>query len=763
MRTTTSGRPFAKDMFDFFSTLMLSLPIENNKIRFKNYPNSFWAEKAVTNLGDLQFIKSSRDADPNDPTRIITHVVRTHFSFTRDMAKNLCQAFMDAYLFESATDSSKREFQNKGLCHITPKGAHLLAKFIYRNKLPPEESRHITANATTSLLYLGRADDEDRLLLTKEHVESIFKRFAGSEPSMRKRNASGIPNANPAVSSANGHDQAPPDDNICHGVDVRDQQYKEVVYKDMFFGKAAVEWLLEHTTVISKEEAICICQEMVAAGYIEQVGKEFSTGPSLFKACGSALYHFTRIGRALAGWGGTEDGNSVHNDWMDERDTVGPKLEHKNPEANLLSVQFNLMSNDLAHLPISITRLQRRSIDENSQSSFQNSDEAPSMSEGSEGIVGPCSARRLSQILGDSAFQATFSESNSSRSSYASSSSGREPVGVSTRRSIRLLPSTGTSQLTSNTSRLYGIMSDATVRDLFNSFLKQHFCEENLSFYLDVLDYKTKFRVLIDSAEAYGQLASEQEPSQSHPPSLRALEKQICTQAFSIYETYLAPGAAREVNLPHQMRQDITAYMQAVVRNMGMSDVRNNDGISNGDSSSGIKAAPESASTPISGSMPTPTPGSASAPTLTLTPTLESAPAPTPTPSSLSSLPTLTEASQSSKVKSQELIHIALFDIIHDHIFRLMSTDSVPKFIKTDKYLAVVMKKHKQRKNTTNTIHPNMVASLSAASQSIHEEVGPTDDTSNSNNSGGNEQYSCTLPTPESSCNEDESRVTETF
>ncbi|ORZ27247.1 regulator of G protein signaling domain-domain-containing protein, partial [Lobosporangium transversale] len=578
MRTTTSGRPFAKDMFDFFSTLMLSLPIENNKIRFKNYPNSFWAEKAVTNLGDLQFIKSSRDADPNDPTRIITHVVRTHFSFTRDMAKNLCQAFMDAYLFESATDSSKREFQNKGLCHITPKGAHLLAKFIYRNKLPPEESRHITANATTSLLYLGRADDEDRLLLTKEHVESIFKRFAGSEPSMRKRNASGIPNANPAVSSANGHDQAPPDDNICHGVDVRDQQYKEVVYKDMFFGKAAVEWLLEHTTVISKEEAICICQEMVAAGYIEQVGKEFSTGPSLFKACGSALYHFTRIGRALAGWGGTEDGNR------------------------------------------------------------------------------------------------------------------REPVGVSTRRSIRLLPSTGTSQLTSNTSRLYGIMSDATVRDLFNSFLKQHFCEENLSFYLDVLDYKTKFRVLIDSAEAYGQLASEQEPSQSHPPSLRALEKQICTQAFSIYETYLAPGAAREVNLPHQMRQDITAYMQAVVRNMGMSD-----------------------------------------------------------------------ASQSSKVKSQELIHIALFDIIHDHIFRLMSTDSVPKFIKTDKYLAVVMKKHKQRKNTTNTIHPNMVASLSAASQSIHEEVGPTDDTSNSNNSGGNEQYSCTLPTPESSCNEDESRVTETF
>jgi hypothetical protein len=51
----------------------------------------------------------------------------------------------------------------------------------------------------------------------------------------------------------------------------------------------------------------------------------------------------------------------------------------------------------------------------------------------------------------------------------------------------------------------------------------------------------------------------------------------------------------------------------------------------------------------------------------------------------------------------KELIHIGLFDVIHDHIFRLMSTDSVPKFIKTDKYLEVVMNKHKRSNTSTSS------------------------------------------------------------
>ncbi|KAI1321088.1 hypothetical protein EDD11_008669 [Mortierella claussenii] len=678
MRTTTSGRAFTKDMFDLFSTLMISIPIDSNKIRSRNYPNSFWAEKAITSLGGLQFVKSNREADPNDPTRIITHVVTTHFSLTRQMAKNLCQTFMEACLFESVTDPTKREFPNKGLCQITPKGAHLLAKFAYRNKLPLEESQHIKTHATAHLVYLERADDEDALILSKDHVDIIFQRFAGPEPNVSKTDSTSDSSLNLSAASSGNRDRAPLGTDHSNGIHVKDHQHRNGAYKDAFSGVAAVEWLLNYTTVISKEEAGRICQEMVNAQYISQAGEEPSAGPSLFRNNNGVLYHLTDEGRAKAGWKSLEEIDSIKNDWMDERSTIGTKTEGSQPEVSPLSTQFQLTVSNVARLPISILRPQRKSMDESSLASFQYHDAASSRN----GASGSSSARRLSQILNDPAFQITLSESSGPASAYAPSSSGRESVGASAGGSMRLSPTMSASQsTTSNTSRLNGILSDTAVRDLFKSFLKQNFCEENLSFYLKVLEYKSKFSTLINTSRAYNQVNSGQEqsiyhPQQSHPhpPSLRELEKQICTQAFAIYETFLASGAPREVNLPHQMRQDITAYMQAVVRNMELADTR--EGRAKDHAPSSSPSSPSSSSHS----------------------------------SAIGSATDINESGADRASNESELIHIALFDGIHEHIFRLMSTDSVPKFIKTDKYLEVVMKKHKQRKNTVAT---NGVASMS--------------------------------------------------
>ncbi|KAG9320170.1 hypothetical protein KVV02_001790 [Mortierella alpina] len=637
MRTTTSGRAFAKGIFDLFSTLVVSLPIENHKILFKNYPNSFTAEEAIANLGGLQFIQSNRDTDPKDPTRIITHVTTTQFSLSRDMARNLCQTFMDARLFESASDPNKREFQSKGVYQVTPKGAHILAKFVHRNTLPVEETRHITANATANLVHLERADDEDAIILTQKHVEMIFKRFAGPEPNLSRGTG---PGDSPLNSSSGGRDRMQSVPDLCNGIEVKDQQHNYDIYKHTFYGKSAVEWLLDYTSVISKEEAICICQEMVTAGYIEQVGEENRGGPSLFRTGNSSLYHLTESGRALAGWQSLDSsGSSINNDWMDERSTLGSKSERNNPEAKLLSAQFKLTSNSLQRLPISTAREKRVSLDESSMTTSQYNEDA-----------GRSSIRRLSQILNDPAFQITLSETGA-MSSYAPSSSGKESVGASAG-GTGLSPSLSSSQpMASNTTRLNIILSNSTLRDLFKSFLKQNICEENLSFYLEVLDYRSRFNTLINSMRAYSHSISGQEQATnnlSHPPSLRELEKQICTQAFSIFETYLVLGAPREVNLPHQMRLDITGYMQAVVRNMEMPE--------------------KPASVPSS-------PLSASA-----------------------------DTNEDDRMSSnKELIHIALFDSIHEHIFRLMSTDSVPKFTKTDKYREVMMNRVKQSNgNATN-------------------------------------------------------------
>ncbi|KAG0367419.1 hypothetical protein BGZ54_003913 [Gamsiella multidivaricata] len=674
---------------------MISLPIENHKIFLKSYPNSFTAEDAISNLGGLQFIQANHDTDPKDPTRIITRVVTTRFSLSRDMAKNLCQTFMDARLFESASDPSKRDFQNKGVYQVTGKGAHIVQRFVRRNSLSVEETRHITANATPQILFLERAEDEDAVVLNRKAIDAIFKHFAGSRPNVMARASDSAGDSSPLTSSP-GRDRIQANVDRSNGIKVKDQQHNYDMYKHTFYGKAAIEWLLDNTTVISKEEAICIAQEMVSARYIGQVGEDNRNGPTLFKTGNSALYHFTELGRAVLGWENPvrSRGSSVSTDWMDERTPLGSKADRTNSELLLLN-QFKLTSNTVSRLPISVGREKRRSADESTLSgSTQRKEDATSNSS---------SVHRLSQILDDPAFQ-ILSESGA-LSSYAPSSSGKESVGqrepgTSSGGPISTIGFSA-QPTTSNTTRLNLILSNSTLREMFKSFLKQNICEENLAFYLEVLDYRAKFNTLINSTRAYNQTVSGKDPLRAasgmglspggglamnapQPATLRELEKQICTQAFAIHETYLVSGAPRELNLPHQMRQDITAYMQAVVRNMEAPLPSSSPSSSStNECDSGFGTLPDSPESPLSPS-------------------------------------TVQEGENGRKrygAGHQELIHISLFDRIHDHIFRLMSTDSVPKFTKTDKYREVMVNRVRQRDSTSGS--SNIKGSSNSANRPI--------------------------------------------
>lgn len=293
---------------------MISLPIINHKTLFKSYPNSFTAEDAISQLAGLHFIQSNHDADPNDPTRIITRTVRTHFSLPRDMAKNLCQTFMDAGLFESASDPGKREFQNRGIYQVTGKGAHIVEKFVHRNGLPVEATRHITSNATPRIMVLERAEDEDAIVLNQKAVDAIFKRFAGLRPNVVSDGS-----IDGASSPGRERDRVQANIDRCNGIEVKDQQHNYDLYKNTFYGKAAVDWLLDYTTVIGKEEAVCIAQEMVTSRYIEQVGEEHRGGPALFRTGNGALYQFTEAGKAVLGWEthARSRGSSVNTDWME--------------------------------------------------------------------------------------------------------------------------------------------------------------------------------------------------------------------------------------------------------------------------------------------------------------------------------------------------------------------------------------------------------------------------------------------------------------
>lgn len=100
---------------------------------FKSYPNSFTTDDAATNLASLRFSQSNRLPDPNDPGRIITTTTTTTFSMARDIAKGICQHFLDARLIESAIDRDATQFKDRGIFQLTPKGLHVLERFVTKN------------------------------------------------------------------------------------------------------------------------------------------------------------------------------------------------------------------------------------------------------------------------------------------------------------------------------------------------------------------------------------------------------------------------------------------------------------------------------------------------------------------------------------------------------------------------------------------------------------------------------------------------------
>jgi hypothetical protein len=121
----------------------------------------------------------------------------------------------------------------------------------------------------------------------------------------------------------------------------------------------------------------------------------------------------------------------------------------------------------------------------------------------------------------------------------------------------------------SNSERLKHILEEPALRSLFREFLKGNFCEENLSFYLDVQDFKRRFSTTSSAAAA----ASDAGPSTTtksgkNTPGQAAMEKHneaLITMAFVIYNTYLAPSSPLELNIDHGIRNDLVAYLNQVL------------------------------------------------------------------------------------------------------------------------------------------------------------------------------------------------------
>ena len=280
---------------------MVSLPLSSHRARFKTktYHFSFTSEEAINNLGSLKFSQSNRMPDPKDHTRIVTTTTTTTFSMAKEMARSVCQRFMDARFIELADGRTTPIFQPKGsLWQLTPKGIHVLERFCQRNGIQQEHVLKLLQSPlnTMRLVILERDTATDRLSQDKTTTEVIFRRFAGATPNIK------------ASSSISDSDSLSEYHDGVTGVKLAEvRKVCDKIVKNSFTGKCAVDWLLDCCTTVERSETHEIVNLFLQYGLILSVLEDkayIATNPRArdFQPTKNAIYVFTEKGKRVSGW-----------------------------------------------------------------------------------------------------------------------------------------------------------------------------------------------------------------------------------------------------------------------------------------------------------------------------------------------------------------------------------------------------------------------------------------------------------------------------
>ncbi|KAK8168562.1 regulator of G protein signaling domain-containing protein [Phyllosticta citrichinensis] len=289
LRMTDDDRPFTKDFNDLFATLMVSLPLTPHRVRWQKIDHSFTSEEAMTNLGSLKFSQSNRMPDPKDPSRIVTTTTTTTFSMAKEMARSVCQKFLEARFIESV--EGKSDFMSKtAVWQMTPKGLHVLQRFCQRNGINQKHVYEVldSPRNVMHLVILEREIDSDKLNHDQATIEVVFRRFAGSEG----------PNAKASAAQADNDSMSEYSTGMVGVKMARERKVGDKVCMNTFTGKAAVDWLMDCSSMVDKREAFEMCSLFVEFGLMAPV----EAHNVRFQASKSAIYFVTDKGQRVAGW-----------------------------------------------------------------------------------------------------------------------------------------------------------------------------------------------------------------------------------------------------------------------------------------------------------------------------------------------------------------------------------------------------------------------------------------------------------------------------
>lgn len=321
LRMTDEERPFTRDFEDLFSTLMVSLPLCAHRVRFQKVEHTFTSEEAINNLGSLKFSQSNRMPDPKDPSRIVTTTTTTTFSMAKEMARSVCQRFMDARFIETVDGRPLPAFPLKSaVWQLTPKGMHVLTRFCNRNGINQPHVLQVldSFRNTMQLVILERDGTTDKLSHDRATIEVIFRRFAGQDG----------PNVKTNVTTSDSDSLSDYYNGLVGVKMAKERKIIDRVVANTFTGKAAAAWLMDCCTTVDRREVYEIADLFVVHGLIWPVveDKAYATqhpSAARFQPTKNAIYGITDKGQRVAGWLSRE--NSISSDDGQDDPTRGAK------------------------------------------------------------------------------------------------------------------------------------------------------------------------------------------------------------------------------------------------------------------------------------------------------------------------------------------------------------------------------------------------------------------------------------------------------
>ena len=264
-------------------------------MRLTKVEHTFLSEDAINNLGSLKFSQSNRMPDPKDPSRIVTTTTTTTFSMAKDMARSICQRFLEARFLESADGKYQQIYQKKGVVwQLTPKGICILDRFCSQNGIQQKHVAKLVGAALPLLVILERDRQSDKLLTDRGTVEVIFRRFVG---------ANGF-NIKSSVSSADSDSMSDYKDGLTGVKMAANRKVGSKTFKDTFTGQVAIGWLMDCSTTVDRRETIDIASHFVEYDLMESVQQDryYMTqypANNLFQPTKHAIYRVTTKGRDL--------------------------------------------------------------------------------------------------------------------------------------------------------------------------------------------------------------------------------------------------------------------------------------------------------------------------------------------------------------------------------------------------------------------------------------------------------------------------------